>query len=272
MRADLHVHTTASDGAWSPEQVVLGAAQGGLDLIAIADHDSAAGIARASAQASTSGIRVLPAVELSTTRFRRELHVLAYMVDLTAPELRRHEERAQRSRMARMEVMIGRLQKAGVQVTMESVLAAAGETPAAVGRPHLARALVASGAVGSIDEAFDRYLGDGLPAFEPTAFLEPVGAVELARACGGMAVWAHPPMDLIDALLPELVRAGLRGIEVYRPLSTSEQIKRAESVAKSAGLFTTGGSDWHSLERNGPLGSFYLTEDRIARFLEAAGA
>jgi predicted metal-dependent phosphoesterase TrpH len=270
MRADLHVHTTASDGAWSPEQVVLGAAEGGLDLIAIADHDSAAGVARATAQAATTGVRILPAVELSTTKNGRELHVLAYKVDVSAPELRKHEERAQGARLARMEVMVGRLQKAGLLVDMESVLAAGGETPAAVGRPHLARALVASGQVGSIDEAFDRYLADGLPAFEPTAFLDPVGAVQLARACGGMAVWAHPPMDMIDAVLPELVRAGLRGIEVYRPLSTSEQIKRSESLAKSAGLFTTGGSDWHSLERNGPLGSFYVNEDRVGRFLEAA--
>jgi 3',5'-nucleoside bisphosphate phosphatase len=270
MRADLHVHTTASDGAWTPEQVVRGAAEGGLDLIAIADHDSTAGIVRATEHAGTTGVRVLPAIELSTTHKGRELHMLAYMVDLGAPELQKHEERAHGARLARMETMVARLQKAGVSVDMAAVLSAAGETPASVGRPHLARALVESGQVGSIDEAFDRYLADGLPFFEPTAFLDPVGAIELARACGGLPVWAHPPMDLVDGLLPDLVRAGMRGIEAYRPLSTGEQIRRSESVAKSAGLFPTGGSDWHSLERNGPLGSFFLSEQRLARFLQAA--
>jgi predicted metal-dependent phosphoesterase TrpH len=170
-----------------------------------------------------------------------------------------------------METMVARLRRAGLNVTVEAVLAAAAEAPTAVGRPHLARALVAAGEVASIDEAFDRYIGDGLPAFEPTAMLDPVAGVELTVAAGGLAVWAHPPWDLIDALLPELVRAGLHGLEAYRPLSTGEQIRRLETVARSAGLVTTGGSDWHSPERNGPLGSFFLSSDRIARFLEAVG-
>jgi hypothetical protein len=101
--------------------------------------------------------------------------------------------------------------------------------------------------------------------------MDPVAGVELARSAGGLPVWAHPPPDLLDGLLPELVRAGLRGLEAYRPLSTGAQIRRLEMVARSAGLFATGGSDWHSWERNGPLGSFFLSAERLARFLEAIG-
>jgi predicted metal-dependent phosphoesterase TrpH len=269
MRADLHVHTTASDGAWTPERVVEGAAHGGLDLIAITDHDTVEGVTRGQSHARSFGVRVLPAVELSTTRSGRELHLLAYQVDLDSPLLRAHEQRARGIRMARMELMVSRLRGAGLNVTMEAVLDAAGGSAAAVGRPHLARALLAAGEVESIDQAFDRYIGDGMPAFEPTAILDPVEAVELARSAGGLSVWAHPPMDLIDPLLPELVKAGLKGLEAYRPLSTGDQIRRVESVARSAGILTTGGSDWHSWERNGPLGAFFLSADRIARFLEA---
>jgi predicted metal-dependent phosphoesterase TrpH len=271
LRADLHVHTTASDGSWTPEQVVRGAVQGGLDLIAITDHDTVAGAVQGFIEAASASLRIVPAVELSTTRDRRDLHILGYRVDLDAPTLRAHEERARGARMHRMETMVTRLQRAGLTVTMDAVLAAASHASAAVGRPHLARALVAAGEVRSIDEAFDRYIGDGLPAFEPTTILDPVAAIELTRAAGGFAVWAHPPWDLLDRLLPEMVRAGLRGLEAYRPLSTGEQIRRVETVVRSAGLLATGGSDWHSWERNGPLGSFYLSADRISPFLEAVG-
>jgi predicted metal-dependent phosphoesterase TrpH len=271
LRADLHVHTTASDGSWTPEEVVRGAVQGGLDLIAITDHDTVAGAVQGLIEARSVPLRVLPAIELSTTRERRELHILGYRVDFDAPSLRAHEERARGARLHRMETMVTRLRRAGLSVTMDAVLAAASHAPAAVGRPHLARALVAAGEVESIEEAFDRYIGDGLPAFEPTAILDPVAAIALASAAGGFAVWAHPPSDLLDRLLPEMVRAGLRGLEAYRPLSTGEQIRRVESVVRSAGLLATGGSDWHSWERNGPLGSFFLSSERISRFLEEVG-
>jgi hypothetical protein len=271
MRVDLHVHTTASDGAWTPEEVVLGAAAGRLDVIAVADHDTTVGVPVAARAAEGTPVRVIPAIELSTTRQGRELHILGYFIDLNAPPLRRHQERARTARLARMETMIGKLREAGVEVEMAAVLAAAGGDLGVVGRPHLAAALVGAGYAGSIGEAFDLYIGDGLPAFEPTALLDPVAGVSLAAEAGGIPVWAHPPGDLVDALLPELVRAGLRGLETYRPQSLPQQVKRLEGVARSAGLFTTGGSDWHSLERNEPLGAFYLESDRVSAFLRAGG-
>jgi predicted metal-dependent phosphoesterase TrpH len=271
MRADLHIHTTASDGAWSPEQVVRGAVDGRLDVVAVADHDTTVGVRPAIRASEGSTLTIVPALELSTSRDGRELHVLAYFVDLDASVLRRYEERARSSRLARMRTMVARLTEAGVPVDMDAVLASAGGESGVVGRPHLAAALVRAGHVSSIAEAFDRYIGDGLPAFEPTAMMDPVAAVELARECGGVAVWAHPPGDLVDKVLPDLVRAGLRGLETYRPQSHPQQIRRLEGIARTAGLFTTGGSDWHSPERNEPLGAFHVSGEGLARFLEEGG-
>jgi predicted metal-dependent phosphoesterase TrpH len=271
MGVDLHIHTTASDGAWTPEEVVQGALAGALDVIAVSDHDTTLGSTRATAASRETSLRVIPAIELSTSRQGRELHILGYFVDVESTARRAHEARARTVRLTRMQKMVDRLNEAGVPVQMEAVLAAAGGDSGVVGRPHLAEALVGAGHAVSIADAFDRYIADGLPAFVPTALMEPVEGVRLAIAAGGLAVWAHPPGDLIDAVLPELVRAGLRGLETYRPQSLAQQIRRLEGVARSAGLFTTGGSDWHSLERNEPLGAFSVATERVQGFLEAGG-
>ena len=271
MRVDLHIHTTASDGSLSPEAVVRGAADGALDVIAVSDHDTTVGAPAAVEAATGTSVRVIPAVELSTSRKGRELHILAYFVDLGSHALRAHEARARTSRLARMEVMVGRLKAAGVQVEMQAVLSAAGGDFGVIGRPHLAAALVDAGHAESIPDAFDRYIGDALPAFEPTALLDPAEGVSLALEAGGLPVWAHPPGDLLDAMLPELIRAGLRGIEIYRPQAQTQSVRRLESVARSAGLFKTGGSDWHNLDRNEPLGVFSVAGEQVAAFLEAGG-
>jgi hypothetical protein len=271
MRADLHIHTTASDGAWTPAEVVEGALTGRLDVVAVSDHDTTSGVPAALQSAEGSTLRVIPAVELSTSGKGREIHILAYFVDLDSEALKRHEERARTARLRRMETMIARLRTAGVKVEMDAVLAARGGEAGVVGRPHLAQALVAAGYVSSVGEAFDRYIGDGHAAFEPTALLDPVQGVDLAQRMGGVAVWAHPPGDLLTTLLPDLVDAGLRGIETYRPQSLPGHVRRLEGVARAAGLLTTGGSDWHSLDRNGPLGAFSMPGDRLAPLMELGG-
>ena len=270
MRLDLHIHTTASDGAWSPAAVARGAA-GRLDVIAITDHDTTAGIEAARQSAEGLHLHVIPAVELSSTYRGRDIHVLGYFVDLAAPPLRAHEAHAETARERRMAEMIGRLRAQGVHVEMDAVLAAAGPERASLGRPHLARALVAAGHAQSVPDAFDRWIGDGHAAFVPTALLDPAGAVGVVRAAGGIPVWAHPPIDLIDALLPGLVRAGLRGLEVYRPRIDAEQMGRLERTARSAGLVVTGGSDWHTPDAGSALGDFHVTGDELGRFLEEGG-
>ena len=270
MRLDLHIHTTASDGAWSPSAVARAAA-GRLDVIAVTDHDTTAGIAAARAAAQGLPLQIIPGTELSSTYKGRDIHVLGYFVDPEAKALREHAARAETGRERRMEGMIQRLRGQGVNVDMEAVLAAAGPDRGSIGRPHLAKVLVEAGHATSIPDAFDRWIGDAHPAFLPTALLEPPAAVEVVKAAGGIPVWAHPPLDVLDTLLPPLVRAGLRGLEVYRPRADPQQMATLERTARSAGLVVTGGSDWHSPNAGSALGDFHVTSDELSRFLEEGG-
>lgn len=268
MRIDLHLHSTASDGTLSPAVLVDAAVSARLDLIALSDHDTVGGVEGAMAAARGRPVEVIPALEVSSTFGNREIHILGYDVDPTETRLARHAVRAadlRAERIRRMTVLLG---EQGIEVTMEAVVEAAGPEAYALGRPHLARALVAAGHVGSVPEAFDRYIGDGHPAFLPTRLVNPEEAVGLIRDAGGTAVWAHPPQDLVDELLPALVGAGLRGLEIYRPRAGADRMLRLEHVARTAGLLRTGGSDWHGVENNGPLGAFWVTEEEVGGFLD----
>ena len=170
-----------------------------------------------------------------------------------------------------MREMISRLGDQGVKVTFEDVERAAGEDRVVIGRPHLAAALVGLGYANSTYDAFDRLIGDDHPAFVPTHLLEPAGAVEIVLESGGIPVWAHPPADMIDGLLPSMKAAGLQGLEVYRPRNRRADIQRLESVCRTAGLLMTGGSDWHGPEGGSALGDFHVSAREIERFLEAGG-
>lgn len=271
MRLDLHVHTRASDGAWSPEAVVEGAVEGGLDVVAITDHDTTDAVAPAIAAAAGRRLEVVPGTELSSTWENRELHVLGYFVDPDAPALVEHRRRARSLRRRRMERMIHRLETQGVHVTMESVLRAAGPDTSVLARPHLARALVEAGHVATVPEAFNRYLADQHPAFVPTALQTPAEAIQVILESGGIPVWAHPPLEILESLLPELVDAGLRGLELLRPRTSPTALDRLRGAARREGLLVTGGSDWHDPDRNEPLGSFWVTADEVAAFLDEGG-
>ncbi|GMV07484.1 MAG: phosphatase [Gemmatimonadota bacterium] len=271
MRLDLHIHSAASDGAWTPEKVVRAAAHGGLDVIALADHDTTAGVRAAQAEGAGLNVQVIPALEVSSTWEGREIHVLGYFVGLEATALRAHEDRALTLREARMREMVERLVAQGVDVSYEAVEAAAGPDRVNIGRPHLARALVAAGHVGSVTEAFNTLIGDQHAAFVPTRLLSPVEAVALVLESGGVPVWAHPPGDLVDALLPGLVRAGLRGLEVYRPNHSRNDVLRLEGICRSSGLVMSGGSDWHTPDSGVPLGAFHVTGDEVEKLLGAGG-
>jgi predicted metal-dependent phosphoesterase TrpH len=271
MRLDLHIHTSASDGAWSAEDVVSGAVAGGLDVIAIADHDTTAAVGAARAAGANRNLQVIPALEVSSTWQAREIHVLGYFVDATAPALRAHGERAVTLRRERMKEMISRLAAEGIEVSYEDVEGAAGPNRVNLGRPHLAKVLVAGGYVSSVSEAFDRLIGDHHPAFVPTRLLDPAGAVGLILEGGGLPVWAHPPAELIDSLLPGLMKAGLQGLEVYRPTHSRNDVIRLEGICRSTGLVTSGGSDWHTPDSGMALGDFHVTADEVEKLLTAGG-
>lgn len=261
MRVDLHLHSTASDGGLSPARLVRRARGAGLDVIALADHDSVGGVAEARA-AAPEGLRVIPAIEISASHGAGELHILGYHVDPEAPSLLAYTRAAELGRRERMEGMIRALAGLGVHITLEQVVAEAGPDATNLGRPHLARVLVARKVVRDFGEAFVRFIGDDGPAYVPTKLVDVPQAVEVIHAAGGIAVWAHPPGDLLEPELGAFVAAGLDGVECYRPRTGPEETERIRAVAGGHGLILSGGSDWHG-PWDGPLGAFWVEDAAV---------
>lgn len=268
MRLDLHLHSSASDGAVDPVQLVELAARGRLDVIALTDHDTTAGLA-AALGAAQRRIDVIPGLELSTTFDGREVHMLGYFIDPESEELTRFSRHAATRRQARMSGMIERLSELGIAVHYDEVVRLAG-AEANVGRPHLARVLVQRGHVRTFAEAFDRFIGDGGPAFLPVQLLTPERAIAMIHRAGGVAVWAHPPVDLFRTHLASLVEHGLDGVEAFRPRTSPAEVEALLAGAAGAALLVSGGSDWHG-EWNGALGDFAVSADDVGAFLALRG-
>lgn len=262
MRLDLHVHSYASDGRVSPTDLVRAAEAGRLDVVAVTDHDTVTGVAEALAAARDRPLQVVPGIEISTREPEGEFHVLGLFVDPRSPALLAHQAQAATRRRARMHAMVERLRDCGVPVTFEDVLSAAEGEPASLGRPHLARALVAGRHVRSFGEAFERYLRDGGPAFVPTEFPAVSDAVDAIHAAGGVAIWAHPPMEWLDLLLSGFAEIGMSGVECFRPNNSAEDELRLRAAARRSGLFPSGGSDWHG-PHHGPLGQFHIEANSV---------
>ncbi len=255
----------------SPRDVVDLATRGGLDALAITDHDTVAAIPAAMDAAADIPLRLIPGIEVSSTVGGDEYHILGYFVDPQADSIRAHERHAVGGRANRMEEMVDRLRGQGLLVEMADVLEVAGPDRSAIGRPHLARALVLKGYAKSVSDAFDRLIGDDHPAFVPTGLATPEEAIQLILDAGGIPVWAHPPMDALHRLLPAFTEAGLEGLEVYRPRSTPHQVQVLKRAAETAGLLMTGGSDWHDPQRES-LGTFFVTEEEVGGLIEAGEA
>jgi len=271
LRLDLHIHTTASDGAWSPGEVVNEAVVAGLDVIAITDHDTVAGVATAQERASNFSIQVISGIEVSSTYGTADIHVLGYFVDPRSPVLIEHGRIAGSRRAERMREMIERLDRMEIKISYGAVVDEAGPEGVVIGRPHLAKALVKAGYAKSVWDAFERLIGNESRAFVPTNLLEPAAAINLVREAGGIPLWAHPPEELVDSLLPLLLEAGLRGLEVYRPRSKKTDVLRLESICKANGLLMSGGSDWHNPQHGRALGDFYVDAHEIEDLLHAGG-
>lgn len=265
-RVDLHVHTTASDGAYAPAAVVEAAIAGGLDVLAIADHDTTGGLAEAQA-AARGRIHLIPAVEVSTSHDGRDVHILGYHIDPYDTALASFAERAIARRRERAGTIVEKLNALGVQIEIGDVVRLAGSADgSAIGRPHVARALVANGQVRSVSEAFDRWLADDQPAFVPTHVTTPTEAVALIKGAGGTAVWAHPSLEAIATGIDALCEAGIEGLEVYRPRLEPRHMRRVRKAADARGLFVTGGSDWHG-DWHGPLGVFAVPAVQVETLL-----
>jgi len=239
---DLHTHSTASDGAFPPAAVVAHAQLAGLAAIALTDHDTVGGVAEAQAEGERLGVRVIAGVELSAFEQGRELHVLG--LHLANTEAMEHDLVTFRdTRRTRAEEIVQRLNRLGVPVTVDAVLAEAGE--GAIGRPHVARAIIAGGWVRDQREAFDRYLGAGRPAFVDKHRLEMRDAIAMVHKAGGIAVLAHPGPDGSRARVEPLAAMGLDGLEVRHPSHSAEDVARLGALTDFFGLVPSGGSDWH---------------------------
>ena len=239
---DLHMHSTASDGLLAPSAVVDAARVAGLSAIALTDHDTLAGLHEAQLAAAPLGIRVVPGVELSAHDGPREIHLLALHVS-RPDKLESQLSTFRDARETRAHNIVERLRNLGIDVDLETVMKEA--AGGAVGRPHVARALIRGGHVRDSREAFDRYLGAGRPGFIAKPRLEIEEAIELAHSAGAIAVWAHPGQDGRRERLEPFVKLGLDGIEVRHPSHMAEDVKRIAALADFFGLVASGGSDWH---------------------------
>jgi len=247
-KIDLHLHSTASDGRFSPEEIVRKSAEQGLTVIALADHDNVDGVAPALAAArALPGLKVIPGVEISTYVPRGEVHILGYFIDYTSEELRVRLERMCNSRRDRAQRMIAKLGDLGIHIEWERVQEIAGT--GSIGRPHIAQAMLAKGYVDSVSQAFAKYLGrDGLAYVEGVKMI-PVEVVGLILRANGLPVLAHPlTVDNLETVVTELKAAGLVGIEAYYKEYTAEEVAGLVGLADRNHLITTGGSDYHGLE------------------------
>ncbi len=268
MHLDLHVHSTCSDGALAPADVVSTARRAGLGMIAIADHDTTAGVLPARRQAAAlGGIGVIAAAEITCYLGAAELHLLACAVREGDGGIAALAERAAAARRERLAAMVARLQELGVGIAASDVRAE--PECVSVGRMHVARALVRVGAAGSISDAFTRFIGDRAPAFVPRSGPDVSEAIATVVAAGGCPVWAHPSLE--DARhFGSLKERGLEGIEALRPSVDPVSSVALEQDARDAGLLVTGGSDWHGGTRPA-LGSWFVTERHVGPFLERIG-
>lgn len=269
MRIDLHLHSTASDGSLSPSALVWAAHAGKLDVIAIADHDTCAGVETAR-RSLPSRVHVVPAIELSTTFEGNEQHILGYFIDHQNEALLRYSKSAVDKRRDRIRGMLARLEPYKIRLTLDEVVAAAEPGSMMIGRPHLARALVKRGYAQTVSEAFDRYIGDDGPAFLPTDLATPREAIELIHDSGGVAIWAHPRALAAERHIDAFVQWGLDGMEVFRPSAVTAEAEQLENLARQRELLLSGGSDWHG-SWQGKLGDFYVSADEIAALLERGG-
>ncbi len=271
-KVDLHLHSTASDGRLSPADIVRHAAEHGVSVIAITDHDSINGIAPAlEAAKAFPQLKVIPGVEINTDVPQGEVHVLGYFIDYTNRELQAVLEGLRDSRLERAQRMIAKLKNLGVHVDWERVRKIAGV--GSVGRPHIAQAMLERGYITSVKEAFDKYISRGGLAYVEREKVTPVEAVEMVLKANGLPVMGHPlTISNPETMVIELKAAGLVGIEAYYSGYTDDEIGKLVSLADKYGLITTGGSDYHGLDTSAEtvIGNVDVPVESVERLIALA--
>ena len=269
--ADLHLHTQFSDGTFTPEELVLHAQKGGLSCIALTDHVTVEGCARTAAACAAVKMEFITGAELTAEHQDTEVHIIGYFLDTHNPALLARIATFQAVRQNRIHEMVAALNKMGVPLKVEAVFALANcRSP---GRPHVARALVKEKLVGSLDEAFERFLKKNRPAWVPKTKMSALESVDLIHQAGGLAVMAHPGLNHNDDIIPDLVAVGLDGIECFHTKHSTSMSEHYLEIAEKHDLLVTGGSDCHGYSKGRPLiGTVRLPYDHIERLHAARKA
>lgn len=266
---DLHTHTTASDGRCTPAELVARASSAGVRVLAVTDHDTLGGCAAAAAACAAAQIEFVPGIEITAVVEDTDVHVLGYFVDPGSECLQRFLTEQRGHRVQRLREMVDRLARHGVVLDAEAILQPGlNDSSKAVGRPWIARALLAAGHVQSVSEAFDRWLSTGRPAFVPRIGAGPEEVFGRIREAGGLSSLAHPALSKVDDHIARYAAAGLDALEVYHSDHDAAASSRYRALASQLNLAVTGGSDFHADEEHGGggPGSVSLPADDYARF------
>jgi S-adenosylmethionine:tRNA ribosyltransferase-isomerase len=276
-QVDLHVHSTSSDGTYTPTELVNYAIEKGLDAFALTDHDTVDGIDEALAAATGKPIRVIPGIEYSTRYLDRDVHIVGLFIDYQSPDFRAYLDQFMKSRTARNHKLCANLQNAGIDISYDALLEMFPHS--VITRAHYAKFLLAHGYVKSHTEAFNRYLGDCTPYFVPRENITPKEVIEVTRKAGGVPILAHPTLyklgkEQLDILVSTLTEQGLMGIECIYSTYTPAEERQIKALAEKYHLLPSGGSDFHGATKPGlDLGCGYgklYVHDTILTNLEKA--
>ena len=264
LKADLHLHTFYSDGKLSPEELIQRAKLSGLDALSITDHDSVEGVEEAMHYGRINDIEIIPGVELSSEYKGQEVHVLGYFMDYKEPRFLHYLASFREKRLKRAEKMVERLNSMNIKITIDDVLSKA-RGNAAIGRPHIAFALMAANVVSNYNEAFFKYLGDNKTAYVKKPNISTSEAVKLISDTGGLSFVAHPGKTIRDNLIIELIEQGVDGIEIIHPSHTRDDIAYFLDITGQYFLLESGGSDFHGGRMNDDLilGNYYIPVSKV---------
>ena len=269
---DLHLHTTASDGRCSPKQLVERAANAGVTVMGVTDHDTTAALAEVRGHAASHGIDAVAGIEITAVEDGKDIHILGYFIDPANAQLSAFLVRQRNQRIARVKAIGDRLALLGIPVDVIPLIKKArDEGGSSVGRPQIARAMIAAGHVRDTREAFDQWLATGRPAFGPRAGAPPEEVIRIIHGAGGIASLAHPGQTGVDSRIPAYLTAGLDALEAYHPDHDAGATERYLSLAARVGVHVTGGSDFHGDPSHGwEPGAVNLPADAWQRLCDAA--
>jgi predicted metal-dependent phosphoesterase TrpH len=246
-KVDLHIHTNHSDGFYSPEEIVLKAKENEFEAISITDHDNLSGINDAIKKGNEIGVEVIPGLEISSDIKDREIHILGYFIQTDSQELERYLDFFRIERFKRAIRIVNKLNQLGISLSIDDVMEVAKNS--AVGRPHIAQAMLNKGSVATYYEAFNKYIGNGGPAFEKKVHISPQSAFKIISDAGGLSFIAHPGF-MEESLLKELIDEGVDGIEVIHSSHSQHQVRFYRGIVNEYFLLECGGSDFHGGKRD----------------------